>query len=231
MRGLSRWNITLGASSPNGSRTPSISRKMMVLLPAVVHADDVVAHDIHTKFQVRFRHFMKLNPQDSGFAIPHLQRNEEAEAMGRQLQQTPQHAPSENHLTLQCASEIVRPSTTQSHPQPPHSTAQAEMFSPQRIAADNPDAGREQLLRDGNVHLDTSMPIVQHRPARAALQENDDVTHENPSSSFHIGPPSPQISNPLLPHNIQNPLTRLTPNLLACTRILSGRNLLSPHHE
>ena len=32
---------------------------MMVLLPAVVHADDVVEHDIHTKFQLRFRHFMK----------------------------------------------------------------------------------------------------------------------------------------------------------------------------
>ena len=147
--------------------------------------------------------------------------------MRRQLQQTPQHAPSENHPSLQCVSEIVRPSTTQSHPQPPHSTAQAEMLSPQRIAADNPDAGQEQLLRNGNVHLDTSRPIVQHRPARASLQENDDVTHENPSSSFHIEPQSPQISNPLLPLNIQNPLTRLTPNLLACTRILSGRNLLT----
>ena len=158
---------------------------------------------------------------------PHPQRNEETEAMRRQLQQTPQHAPSENHPSLQCVSEIVRPSTTQSHPQPPHSTAQAEMLSPQRIAADNPDAGQEQLLRNGNVHLDTSRPIVQHRPARASLQENDDVTHENPSSSFHIEPQSPQISNPLLPLNIQNPLTRLTPNLLACTRILSGRNLLT----
>ena len=32
---------------------------------------------------------------------------------------------------------------------------------------------------------------------------------------------------PLLPHNIYAPLTKLTPNLLACARILSGRNLLT----
>ena len=112
--------------------------------------------------------------------------SEEAEAMGRQLQQTPQHAPSENHLTLQRASEIVRPSTTQSHPQPPHSATQAEMPTPQSIPADNPETGRDQLLRDENVRLETSMPVVQCRPAQAALQLRMKM-----SSSLL----------PLLPHN------------------------------
>ena len=68
---------------------------------------------------------------------PHPQRNVETVRQwgGRQLQQPPQHVPSENHLTLQHASGIVRASTTQSHPQPPHSAAQAELPTPQSMPA------------------------------------------------------------------------------------------------
>ena len=104
------------------------------------------------------------------------------------------HSTLPSKTTSHCNAR-VRPSTTQSHPQPPHSAAQAEMPTPQSIPADNPDTGREQLLWDGNVRLETSMPVVQHRPARAALQEEDDVTHERPSSSFHIQHPSPQMTD------------------------------------
>ena len=157
---------------------------------------------------------------------PHPQRNDETEAMERQPQQIPQHVPSENHRTLQHARGIVRPSTTQSQPQPPQTAAQAELHASRSVPADNPDTAREQLLRERTVRREATTSIALHRPARA-VSEDGDVTHERPSSSFHIEPPSPQISNPLLPHNIQNPLTRLTPNLLACTRILSGRNLLT----
>ena len=90
---------------------------------------------------------------------------------------------------------IVRPNITQSHPHPPPPAAQAEMPTPQSITADNPETGRDQLLRNKNMRLETSMPVVQRRPARAALQEEDDVTHERPSSSFHIQHPSPQMTD------------------------------------
>ena len=64
---------------------------------------------------------------------------------------------------------------------------------------------------------ETSAPIVRYQPAQAASAGHD-VTHERLSPSFHIRQPSPQMNNPL---------TDLTPNLLACARILSGRNLLT----
>jgi hypothetical protein len=107
------------------------------------------------------------------------------------------------------------------------------------MPADNPDIAREeQLLQEGNVRPETSAPAVQHRPAQAALEE-DDVTHERGTREAivfvsHIASESANEHSPvththrlpLLPHNIY-PLTNLTPNLLACARILSGRNLLT----
>jgi hypothetical protein len=88
------------------------------------------------------------------------------------------------------------------------------------------------MLRERSVRLETStrQSSKTDRPAVNAALEEDDVTHERPSSSFHIQPPSPQMSTlllPLLPHNIYAPRAKLTPNLLACARILSGRNLLT----
>ena len=107
-----------------------------------------------------------------------------------------------------------------------HSAAQDGLPPLHGIPVDNIDTLQEQVQQEGRERPETSTPTVRHQLAHAASAGHD-VTHEWLSPSFHIRQLSPQISTPLLPRNIHNPLSKLTPNILACARILSGRNLLT----
>jgi hypothetical protein len=155
----------------------------------------------------------------------HPQWDDGTRVVRRQPQRTPPHVYSHNHLALRHANDIAGPSTTQSHPQPPHSATQDGLPLPHGIPVDNIDTLQEQVQQEGRERPETSTPTVRHQLARAAPADHD-ITHERPSPSFHIRQLSPQISTPLLPRNIHNPLSKLTPNILACARILSGRNLI-----
>jgi hypothetical protein len=137
---------------------------------ATVHTNPSIA-DTPITTVTQSHSLMQPHPQ------PHPQRNDETKAIERQPQQIPQHVPSESHRTLQHARGIVRPSTTQSQPQPPQSAAQAELHASRSVPADNPGTAREQMLRERTVRCEATTSIAPHRPARAA-SEDGDVTHE-----------------------------------------------------